>query len=455
MVFRLLAVLFSLCAFAAGAQESYYVIRGKVVDVETQLPISRVLLTSKEGKGYTYSSQEGEIFWTVVSKQPLKEIEIQGRHTGYINASKVLKVKNGDTLTVRLEMIPFIYESKPVEITSDNAPDSVWGSEEYHVGDFAFVDNGLLLLTYEKEDRLKREKDQERVLFKNCQVLWVDNNGAERFAISVPESVEKFHLEHLDTVILIGRDSVYHVNLQQDRIELIALNWGVYYDQIRPVKDTLGNSILYSTFDASFPAFEYKLHNPDLSKDKIVRYMEDEFTMSLLRSEWKYMNGTQKAEALRLEQQLGVDKEIIAAYMTGFQKSQYFQEIYAPLLRIKDTLLVFDHPENLLARYNLKGELMDSSSFSYHLKKHPIKWGKEIFLDKVENKIYTYQKHWGNIEIIRLNLQTAAEEGMMRLSFSFVEKIRVNDGWVYYTYRPFESSTYRYLYRQPLHFAMD
>jgi hypothetical protein len=455
MIRRLLFLLFALGGAVMHAQESKFVIRGNVIDLETQAPVSRVLFTLKNNKGFTYSSVNGEIFWTIVSKQPLKEVEIQGRHTGYINTSKVVKVKNGDTIDVRIEMIPFVFENKTIEISADNAPDSVWGSEDYHVGDFAFIDNGLLLLTYEKEDRLKREKDQHRVLFKNCKILWLDNNGAERSSVYVPESAEKFHLEHLNTVILFGKDSVYRVNLRPDRIELVVLNQDVFYDQIRPVKDTLGRGILYSTYDPSFPAFEYKLHTPKVSKDKIIRYMEDEFTMSLLRSEWKYLSGPAKAQALRLEQQLGVDKEVIAAYMTGFKNSIYYQDIYAPLVRVKDTLLVFDHPDHLLVRYTLKGEVIDSSSFSYHKKNHPLKWGNEILFDRMEHKIYTYQKHWGRFEMIKLNLSTAAEEGAMPLSFSFVEKIRVNNGWVYYTYRPYESATHRYLYRQPLQFAME
>lgn len=455
MIRLLLILFFAFGCALAHAQESTFVIRGKVVDLETQAPISRVLFTLSNNKSFTYSTVGGDFFWTIVSKQPLKEVEIQGRHTGYINSTKVVRVKSGDTIDVRIEMIPFVYENKTVEINSDNAPDSVWGSDAHHVGDFAFIDNGLLLLTYEKEDRVKREKDQNRILFKNCRIRWVDNNGAERYSVPVPESAEKFHLEHLETVILFGKDSVYHVSLQQDILELVVLNQGVFYDQIRPVKDTLGKSILYSTYDSSFPAFEYKLHHPNTPKDKTIRYMEDEFTMSLLRSEWKYLSGPDKAQALRLANELGVDKEIVAAYMSGFQNSIYYQDIYAPLIRVKDTLLVFDHPDHLLARYTLSGELMDSSSVHYHLKKHPLKWGNEILLDKEEDKIYTYQKHWGNFEIIQLNLKTGAEGGIMPLSFSFVEKIRVNNGWVYYTYRPYESATHRYLYRQPLHFAME
>jgi hypothetical protein len=455
MIRRIFLLLFAFACAEAQAQESKVVIRGKVIDLETQAPISRVLLTVKNNKGYTYSSAEGEIFWTIVSKQPLKELEIQGRHTGYINATKIVRAKSGDTVDVRIEMIPFVFENKTIEISAENAPDSVWGSEQHHVGDFAFIDQGLLLLTYEKEDRLKREKDQHRVLFKNCRVRWVDNNGAERYSVPVPEPAEKFHLEHLETIILLGKDSVYRVSLQKGILELEVLNHGVFYDQIRLVKDTLDKSILYSTYDSSFPAFEYKLHHPKVPKDETLRYMEDEFTMSLLRSQWKYLSGPAKAQALRLEQELGVDKEIIAAYMSGFQQSIYYQDIYAPLIRVKDTLLVFDHPDHLLARYSLNGELMDSSSFHYHLKKHPLKWGNEILFDKVEDKIYTYQKHWGNVEMIKLNLKTAAEEGAMPLSFSFVEKIRVNNGWVYYTYRPYESATHRYLYRQPLQFAME
>ena len=78
----------------------------------------------------------------------------------------------------------------------------------------------------------------------------------------------------------------------------------------------------------------------------------DARTLELFRSQYKYMQGRDKVIAMDLALETGIDAEIIAGYMTGFPDDLYFHPPYAPLFVINDTLCVFDHYRERIARYN-------------------------------------------------------------------------------------------------------
>lgn len=440
---------FLLCLPVFGfAQSTDYSISGVVMDKESGAPIYKALVTLTESKVYAYTNSEGRFELSFKrTGDPVSILHLQVRHTGFITGFFEMKYSESP---YQFTLDPFVYEAKGVVISAEAKPDSVWGSKSRNVGDFAFVKDGMLLLTYEAEERWKRQEDAKRTLYNGAQVIWVDANGIEQFKVNVPGLAERFHLDHLDDVILITRDSTFFVSIQPTRLELVGLEQSVYKDQVLPVKDTLNDHLLYSTHNPDYPAFEYRRLDKKNDVQWNIRSVEDEQLMELFRSEWKYLDGPQKAAALRLEQRTGIEKEILAAYMRGFQNTLYYESIYAPLMVMNDTIYIFDHTKDLMVRLDKGGQPLDSAFIDYHQPKRPEKWGEEVVMDKAQREVYTYTYRQGKVWVKWIDKHHGKVRGEQSLYWKFIDYIRVRDGWVYYIYRPFESSQNRYLYRELL-----
>jgi hypothetical protein len=166
--------------------------------------------------------------------------------------------------------------------------------------------------------------------------------------------------------------------------------------------------------------------------------------------EYYFMSPREKLEARRAADKLGVDKTYLAALMTGFHKSIYYEPVYAPLFIIDDTLIVFDHYKNKLFKFNEFYEPADSISINYHFIQNDKKWIKQLIRDEATDKIYTVHEKSGYYYLSSLNLYSGESELIIKLSHPYPENIRIKNGHVYYIYRPFGSAQNKFLYRERL-----
>jgi hypothetical protein len=110
----------------------------------------------------------------------------------------------------------------------------------------------------------------------------------------------------------------------------------------------------------------------------------------------------------------------------------------------------FDHHHNKLLRFNWKGQILDSISIEYHKMQKPDKWSEALFKDKATQYIYTTSTKQGYTHIYQINTVTGKKRHIKQLMHRYASNIRIQDGWVYYIYRPFEDIQNRYLYKEQL-----
>ena len=129
-----------------------------------------------------------------------------------------------------------------------------------------------------------------------------------------------------------------------------------------------------------------------------------------------------------------------------------YQPVYAPLFVKNDTILIFDHYNDLLFKYDISRKPIDSIPISYHHKNKKDKWNQPLVQDPIlKNILGIYHK--GGITILKsIDLNTGKPINYFELGFRYVEKVKVIDGYVYYVYRPFESLQKKFLYREKIAF---
>ena len=68
--------------------------------------------------------------------------------------------------------------------------------------------------------------------------------------------------------------------------------------------------------------------------------------------------------------------------------------------------------------------------------------------DEVENTIYAVYAKDGHKYIKLIDHHDGKDKGKYKLMFHSGDKVKVRDGYIYYVYRPFESTQEKFLYRE-------
>ncbi len=155
-------------------------------------------------------------------------------------------------------------------------------------------------------------------------------------------------------------------------------------------------------------------------------------------------------EARRLADYYKTDVHIVAALMSGFTQSMFYEPLYAPLFIINDTICIFNHHNDYLYHYGKDNNLLDSVKINYHHPKNWREWKKKLFVDEAQNKVYAFFSKDEHHYIKQIDFRTGQAVLTYKLKNHSAEKLKIKDGYVYYVYRPFGSMQERYLYREKI-----
>lgn len=394
----------------------------------------------KWGKCIAISDKNGKFEFNLNCHSVIKEPLIIS-HIAYHPDTILLSNRKKITILMRPKshLIP--------EIEINSKPNIVFAPANTHVFDFEFYEDKLLILTYEKEQLFKRQEDVERALYKGCRLILANRDQRKLKEFDLPDNISGFHRAPEGKLWILGLDICYELILKNGNLELQEINLQDFNEKVLPLEEFVNNHIYFTDRDPTYPSLSHFKYDKIDSTSQKVRSVQNDFVMELFRSEYKYMKNRDKLSAIRMETEYGIDKEIIAAYMTGFPNSIYFEEVYAPLLKSGQKVYIFDHPNNTLFVHSQYGIPLDSLTMKFHrIKKQ--KYLSQIIRDDSSDKIYSLFQNKARVHIKEIDLNTARVCDDYALFYHYPEKIKIRDGLVYYLYRPFASPQTMHLYSE-------
>ena len=426
--------------FSYSQNKISFVINGKAYDHDgVAVPSAKVSFNGH----YTFTNDQGEYFLEVYNKETL---QLTFKHVGFL--TKTITVNNRWFKNIRhndtLEFKKTILDDnllKQFTVTSKKI-DTIYGNQRFSVEDFELIDsNRLILLLYEKN------------LKKGSKIVLTDGLQEMIHSYIVPGKAISLYKDFAERVFVITETGVFHVKVNNiaNKIELLSVDEKDFYGFYHRVIDTLENQYFYSNYNELYPEVRFYATIKDDTSHFLMREVRDDFMMELYRAQFKYVSGRDKLWAYRKEQETGIDKEIwIGA--SFFTQDILYQPVYAPLFVKNDTVLIFDHYNDLLFKYDISRKPVDSIPISYHHKNKKDKWNQPLVQDPIlKNILGIYHK--GGITILKsIDLNTGKPVNYFELGFRYVEKVKVIDGYVYYVYRPFESLQKKFLYREKIAF---
>jgi hypothetical protein len=104
--------------------------------------------------------------------------------------------------------------------------------------------------------------------------------------------------------------------------------------------------------------------------------------------------------------------------------------------------------------FNFFGDVIDTIAVFHHYNPRKSGWKRNVIQDKVTGAIYAVFELNGFSYLGLINVNTGKIDKKVKLAFKYVDKIRVNNNFVYYIYRPFESLQRKFLYREQLPYSI-
>ena len=422
-----------LFAMSLGAQTR--VVQGVVTESNSPRALEGAVVRVSNSTVATHTDRQGRFELLLPEKERYRLLT---SYTGYQPETRELSFKTRDTLRLHIALKPKLNLLDSVSVVATHKPETLVAKPNYSIYDFDFYEDKLLLLT------------SEGSMAKAC-VRLADYRGKIISTFELPRSAGEarhFFHDYEGYSELICSDSIFRIEVLNTELMVSTVPRRDFERYLLPVADTLNNQYYYNDRWEKYPQFNYYYIKKHDSLAHVLSTVANADLMKLYNLEYYYLPPRMQLEARRYASHYKTDVHIVAALMSGFTQSLFYEPLYAPLFILKDTVCIFNHHNDFLYHYSKQNQLIDSVRISYHHPKNWREWKKQLFVDEGENKVYAFFSRDGHHYLKHIHYQTGKETATYKLKHHSAEKIKIKDGYVYYVYRPFGSTQERFLYRE-------
>jgi hypothetical protein len=428
-------------ASASGQGSFHYVF--SVKDAKSLAPIENAHISFLPNGGNAISNKQGEVDTRL--KQQVQQIKIS--HVQYGDTTITL---SGNSNSLKLVILLTQKRNILPEANIFNGPDTIYGHPDWHVADYVFTDEGMVLLTYGHRRRFKRENEQGIDLFEECRLVWLSKLGDVAYQHPVNETCTGLHSNYPGLLFLNTRDKAFQIKANENALNLYPIEKRDFENKIRPIVGTVNPKMIGTSHSTRYPAFDVFAFESTDTAATVFAHVEDTELMTQFLSEYKWMSPRGKLEAFRYELRTGIDKEIVAGFMTGFPESIYFKPLYSPVFTTDSSVYLFDHYKDFLFTFDNTYHTVDSVKITYHKGDLGKMWEDLVMFDKATNRAFALFSKSGRYSIREINLKDGSVGPKIDITWKYPEKVSIQNGFVYYLYRPFESPQNTYLYKEPI-----
>jgi hypothetical protein len=410
-VFTWIILLFcGVSGFAQSEKQAFY---GKVIDAETKTPLDNVdILDENSGAGIS-TDQNGLFKLSVIFPA-----HITVSHIGYETQTINLQAANDSILIILLKRRS---TELPVVSIFPGKAENIIKNNELSVMDYEFIDDNILLLA----QSTRFHKPSLILLDEKFDTLTITKLDIH------PEFI--FH-DCMDNLHLVAKDFAFQLNYDRKRIQMLyPVNSDEMIKKLSPCVEKLHDKFYFSEYSKQGLSLLYFFKDSSEKKGNILQVISDRKKQNMVDSEIDFA----LAPGHKYEEW---DKH--------FFDSMIVSKVYAPLVKMHDTIYIFNFPERKIEYYSGSGKLLNSVEISFHEQRH---WKKSIMTDETENKCYAVFEKNGIVQLKEIGLKTGTTESVIDFSgFPFASNIKIRNGYVYFLYPDASRQGYNRVYRKHL-----
>jgi hypothetical protein len=435
----------SVCAVALGvltcpAQEG--LLHGRAVDAASgrALPGAHATVPGKPLVAVADSGGRFTLPWD--RRAP---ITVRVSHTGFVRQERRLRPsEQRDGVAFDFALMRDTVSLREAVVRAP-MPEVVYERPDLHVGAYLVNRDGLWVLMYERMRLLHRQEEAGRQVLLGARLHLLDTLFRERATIILPGAACALHRDHGGRPVVEGLAGAWLATFNGEHIVLSALGLETLRKAVLPWTDSLPGHLIGNNRSAVWPAFDHFAHEVAADRTRLLCSVEDRHTMGLFRSQYKYMSGRDKVIAMDLERELGIDREVIAGYLTGFHHHPYFRVPYAPLFVVDGAPVVFDHAAGSIRRFTPSFAPDGEGSMAHH-RLHGYRG--HMLQDAATGVVYAVFHRAPRTWLRAIDPFSGEAGPPFRITHPFPEEVQVHGGHAYYLYRPFGSLRQRALHRE-------
>ena len=429
-----LLIILVLLSFSVLKAQKTIIIVGKITDGELGNFIENVHIKVNQRNIVTKTDVDGK-YQLVLQKKD--RITLVFSHIKFETVYEPIH-SNLDTLVLNINLKEKVQRIPEFKVGAENKPEVVFKSGKINVADYEFYEDKYLFLVYEKK------------LNKDSEIYLVDKEEQIISKHFVPGEPVELYTDYLGNINLICKKAIYRIGVQHEKVSIYELPMEEFNTLIKPIVDTLEGSFIFSDFLKQFPRFKYYAFNSEDTSITVIKEMVHKDMAWKYIWEYEYLNNADRQFAKRMAARLkGYDKYDVAASMTGFSNGFLYETVYAPLFVINDTINIFDHSESKIWKFIDDTVEVGTVDFSYHKPKKKSSWKRKLIMDDVTGVIYGVFLKNGYYYLKEINPSNGKVVSERKLTFQYVSKLKIKDGYIYYTYKPSRTLLKKYLYKEP------
>lgn len=374
------------------------VVSGVIQDEETGEGINYVNMKLWRSKGGTTTDFKGR-FALKVTKTP-DTLVIS--HIAYetLKIPVTQSIQGGVwKLKRKTSMLP------EVPVTTQIAIDLV-GKKLFDVVDYEFLGDSILLMAYNWREKKNPWFILMNSLGDTLYKTWAHADGV-------------FYRDCMDQLYFITDRAAWQIVYQDAKLILQnPLNAEYFRENITPCITSIGDKFYVKQYYANNQVLSYYVVDTTEKKHKEFRLIADEVALRMLsdRNRFYAMGTSAPTEAdLRFEQMC------------------FFDPIFAPLLKIKDRVVIFNFVESKFEIYSPAGDFIKEGAFAIQKDKT---WKEEIYADEISGRVFFKFLKNGVTTLKEYDLDQQEIVQTIELpGYKYIDKIKIRNNKLYFLYR--------------------
>mgnify|MGYP001233772992 CR=1 FL=1 len=441
---HILSCLLAIVLLNKTADAQQRLLHGRILDAVDDLPVPGAHITVIGQVAVTTTDAEGRFSITLGECAPCSLVV---SHVSYQTLIHVVAFNGRPEIgPIGLRLERKVVELGIVDVRRP-APEVVFQRTDLHVGDYLVNDEGLWVLVYEQKRLWHSEQEAGATVYRGGRLYLLDTLFNERSSVRLLGEVCGLLADHAQRPLVEGRTMGWYAQLHGDGLALQQVDLATLRKAVLPWTDSIQGLLLGNNLNAEYLAFDHIAYDPKRDSALLVCSVVDEFLLELFRSQYKYMSGRDKVIASDIALRTGLEREVVAGFMSGFSHDIYYQVPYAPLFVVHDTLRVFDHYKDRIRPFTASLEPLADVPLTHHNERH---WKQRLLHDVHDDRIYALFAQGIRCWLREVDVRTGALGPVRLLTHASPEEVQVHAGHAYYVYRVPGSLQTRTLYREAL-----
>ncbi len=379
--------------------QSSFVVSGVVYDSISNSPIKNVHIKIIGTSNGTVSDSRGS-FFIKVNKVPVK---LKISHISFENKTIELK-----TIPQKKVYIPIVYSENKINqinISAKNKVVELTRKKFYDVSDFEIIGDSIYLLAYNWQKKI------------NPWLILMNKTGDTLINTHIP-SDGNLYKDCLNNLHIIGENTAFQISVNENKFELnYPIKSNKFQEIMSACVEELNNKLYIKQYSYSQQILSYFCADIEDTTAVKFRIIADQAALRRVSDQGRFfsMGVTPTAADIR------------------FEEMCFYDPIYAPLLKVKDSICILNFVESKIEYYNQEMEIISAIDINFHKQRH---WKENVFVDDVTGNIYVLFEKNGISSLRKLNKTNGKLGKIIDIpSFKWVKKIIINDNTIYFLYK--------------------